>query len=273
MTGTVAASTTHLVLIPSYDSGGQVLRTVRAARARWAPVWVVVDGSTDGTGAMLLREAAADPGLRVLVLPENRGKGGALLHGLEAARAAGFTHALTMDADGQHPAERIPDFMAASRARPEAMVLGLPVFGAEAPALRVRGRRVSNWWANLETLWAGIGDSLCGFRVYPVAPLLAVMRRSRWMRRFDFDPEAAVRLSWRGVPVVNLPAPVRYLGAEEGGVSHFRYGRDNLLLTGMHTRLVLGMRPRLPLLLGRRRRQRRQGGAPAPGGRAAATPP
>lgn len=269
---TVAASTTHLVLIPSYNSGGQVLRTVRAARARWEPVWVVVDGSTDGTGAALLEEAASDPSLRVLVLPENRGKGAALLHGLEAAQAAGFTHALTMDADGQHPAERIPDFMAASRARPEAMVLGLPVFGPEAPALRVRGRRVSNWWANLETLRAGIGDSLFGFRVYPIAPLVEVMRRSRWMRRFDFDPEAAVRLSWRDVPAVNLPAPVRYLSVEEGGISHFRYGRDNLLLTGMHTRLVLGMLPRLPLLLWRRLRPPRRQGAPAPG-RAAATRP
>jgi hypothetical protein len=98
-----------------------------------------------------------------------------VLHGLREAAAAGFTHALTMDADGQHPAERIPAFMAASRADPGAMVLGLPVFGPEAPALRVRGRRVSNWWAGLETGWAGIGDSLCGFRVYPIAPLLAAM--------------------------------------------------------------------------------------------------
>jgi glycosyltransferase involved in cell wall biosynthesis len=259
----LTASATHLVLIPSYNSGEQVLRTVHAARAQWEPVWVVVDGSTDGTGAALLREAAADPGLRVLVLPENRGKGAAVLHGLQAAAALGFTHALTMDADGQHPAGSIPAFMAASQAQPEAMVLGVPVFCAEAPALRVRGRRVSNWWANLETLRAGIGDSLFGFRVYPIAPLLAVMRRTRWMRRFDFDPEAAVRLCWRGVPVVNLPAPVRYLSAAEGGVSHFRYLRDNMLLTGMHTRLVLGMLPRLPALLWRRRRRPAAGPAAA----------
>jgi len=119
---------------------------------------------------------------------------------------------------------------------------------AQVKTLRVQGRRISNWWADLETLWAGIGDSLFGFRVYPVAPLLAVMRGQQWMRRFDFDPEAAVRLCWRGVPPLNLSAPVRYLRPEEGGVSHFRYWRDNALLTWMHLRLVLGFLARLPLL-------------------------
>lgn len=246
----------HLVLIPSFDSGPRLMETVREARAAWPHVWVVVDGSTDGSEAPVRAAAAADPGLRLLVLPRNSGKGAAVLHGLREAADAGFTHALTMDADGQHPAERIADFMAASRARPEAMILGVPVFGAEAPALRVRGRRVSNWWARLETPGADLGDSLFGFRVYPIAPLLRVMERHRWMRRFDFDPEAAVRLAWAGVPAVNLPAPVRYLSREEGGVSHFRYGRDNALLTFMHARLVLGALPRWPRLLLRRRRGR-----------------
>jgi glycosyltransferase involved in cell wall biosynthesis len=247
---------THLVLIPSFNSGARLIETVRAARAAWPHVWVVVDGSTDESEAPVRAAAAADPGLRVLALPRNSGKGAAVLHGLRAAADAGFTHALTMDADGQHPAERIPAFMEASRARPEAMILGVPVFGAEAPALRVRGRRVSNWWARLETPGAGIGDSLFGFRVYPIAPLLRVMERRRSMRRFDFDPEAAVRLAWAGVPAVNLPAPVRYLSRDEGGVSHFRYGRDNALLAFMHARLVLGALPRWPRRLLARRRER-----------------
>jgi hypothetical protein len=137
-------------------------------------------------------------------------------------------------------------------AAPQAMVLGEPVFDASAPSIRVKGRKVSNWWTNLETLWAGIHDSLFGFRVYPIAPLLSVMQRSLWMRRFDFDVEAVVRLSWRGVPAVNLRAPVRYFTRAEGGVSHFNYWRDNVLLTSMHTRLFFGFILRLPLLLGRR---------------------
>lgn len=253
-----AASRTHLVVIPSYNPGPQVYDTVREARARWAPVWVVVDGSTDGTREGLERMARADPDLRVLALARNRGKGAAVLQALEQAAAQGFTHALVMDSDGQHPAASIPEFMAASARAPRAMVLGVPRFDASAPLLRVRGRRISNWWANLETLWAGIGDSLFGFRVYPVAALLAVMRAQRWMRRFDFDPEAAVRLAWRGVPAVNLPAPVRYLRPEEGGVSHFHYWRDNALLTWMHVRLMLGFLARAPLLAARALRASRR---------------
>jgi hypothetical protein len=139
--------------------------------------------------------------------------------------------------------------MTESMRHPGGMVLGKPVFDAKAPALRVKGREISNWWANLETLWAGIGDSLFGFRVYPVEPLRAVMRGQRWMRRFDFDPEAVVRLCWRGVKPVNLPAPVQYFSIEEGGVSHFRYLRDNTLLTWMHLRLLAGFILRLPMLV------------------------
>ena len=149
----------------------------------------------------------------------------------------------------EHPANLIEAFMQCSQATPAAMVLGVPVFDASAPSLRVKGRKVSNWWANLETLWAGIGDSLYGFRVYPIAPLRAVMRRQLWMRRFDFDPEAVVRLCWRGVKPINLAAPVRYFSVAEGGVSHFRYLRDNVLLTWMHSRLFFGFLLRLPLLL------------------------
>jgi hypothetical protein len=180
-----------------------------------------------------------------------------VLHGLEQAAVAGYTHVLTMDSDGQHAPASIPAFMDASAKQPAAMILGVPVFDASAPALRVKGRRVSNWWANLETLWKGIGDSLFGMRVYPVAPLLAVMRANRWMQRFDFDPEAVVRLAWRGVTPVNVPAPVRYYAAAEGGVSHFNYLRDNLLLTWMHTRLFGGFVLRLPMLLARRLKLRK----------------
>jgi glycosyltransferase involved in cell wall biosynthesis len=244
---------TALVLIPSYDSGAKLIETVREARAAWPVVWVVVDGSTDGSDAPVREAAAGDPGLRVLALPRNSGKGAAVLHGLRAAMAEGFTHALTMDADGQHPAGMIPAFMEAARAAPDAMILGVPAFGEDAPLLRVRGRKISNWWADLETLGLGIGDSLFGFRVYPIGPLVRIMGRNAWMRRFDFDPEAAVRLCWAGVRPVNLSAPVRYLRPEEGGVSHFRYGRDNALLTFMHIRLMLGLLWRLPWLLRRRR--------------------
>jgi hypothetical protein len=195
---------------------------------------------------------AQDPCVRVLIQPHNHGKGAAILAGLRAAEANGFSHALTMDADGQHDATAIRAFMAASQQDASAVILGVPVFDASAPRLRVVGRRVSNWWANLETLWLGIDDSLCGFRVYPITELHAVMEKSRWMRRFDFDVEAAVRLTWRGLRLVNRPVAVRYFRPEEGGVSHFNYVRDNLLLAWMHTRLLTGFLLRLPRLIARR---------------------
>ena len=242
---------TALVVIPSYNSGRALHATVVAARAAWCPVWVVIDGSTDGSDAGL----DGLDGVRVLRRATNGGKGAAVLDGLRMAAAAGFTHSLVMDADGQHPASSIRQFMAASRARPDAMVLGVPQFGPDAPLLRVRGRRISNWWARLETAGAGLGDSLFGFRVYPIGPLLRIMERSRAMRRFDFDPEAAVRLSWAGVPAVNIPAPVVYPRPEDGGVSHFHYGWDNLLLVRMHARLVTGALLRAPLLAWRRWRR------------------
>lgn len=248
----MTSSTSHIVLIPSYNPGHKVYETVRAARQYWNPVWVVIDGSTDGSEVTLNAMAAEDTGLRVIHLPHNKGKGGAVLHGLDQAAAEGFTHALTMDSDGQHPPDLIPAFMAESIKQPKAMILGMPIFDASAPNIRVQGRKLSNWWANVETLWAGIGDSLFGFRIYPIDPLRKVMRYQPWMRHFDFDPEAAIRLSWRGVKVVNLPAPVRYFTTDEGGVSHFRYLRDNILLTWMYTRLFIGFVLRLPMLLARR---------------------
>jgi glycosyltransferase involved in cell wall biosynthesis len=245
-------STTHLVLIPSYNPGPKGIETVRAAREQWAPVWVVVDGSTDGTAESLSARAAADPQLRVIVRANNGGKGAAIFDGLTEAQRLGFTHVLTMDSDGQHPAQCIVPFMQASIANPQAMVLGVPVFDADAPAERVRGRRVANWATNVETLWGGIEDTLFGFRVYPVQPLLAVMNQTRWMRRFDFDAEAVLRLFWRGVRPMNLPAPVKYFRPSEGGVSHFNYWRDNVLLTSMYFRLFVSFLIQLPRLIGRR---------------------
>ncbi len=239
-------SRTHLVLIPSYNPGPKVYDTVMEALRSWLPVWVVVDGSRDGTAEGLLGMMKEHPGLSVIVLPDNRGKGAAVLAGLGAARKQGYTHLLCLDSDGQHPAHLIPEFMQASEAQPEAMVLGVPLFDSRAPRARVYWRRLSNLCVDLETMGRHIGDSLFGFRVYPVEPLYQVMTRHRAMRRFDFDPEAAVRLVWQGVPTINIPAPVRYFTKSEGGVSHFRYARDNVLLTKMHLRLLAGLLWRLP---------------------------
>ncbi len=236
----------HLVLIPAYNPGRLLEGTVREVLPNWRHVWVVVDGSTDGSHDGLPAIAAKEAGLRVIIRPRNGGKGAAVLTGAEAAMAAGFTHALVMDADGQHPAGRIGDFMDASARTPEALVCGRPVFGPEAPRVRIFGRKLSVGLVRLETSGRGAADPLFGFRVYPLGPLVRVLQGTRGARRYDFDPEAAVRLAWAGTPAVNIEAACLYVGRERGGVSHFHYLRDNLRMIGMHARLIWA------LALGRR---------------------
>jgi len=231
-------SASHLVLIPSYNPGPRLLATVAAVLEQWSPVWIVDDGSTDESTAAAQALAARDPRVRLIVRPRNGGKGAAVATGVAEALAAGFTHVLTLDADGQHPVDHIRPFMAASVARPAALVLGRPVFGPEVPLERLHGRKLSVGLARLEILGAGIDDPLFGFRVYPAAPLQRALASTRRARGFDFDPEVAVRMFWAGVPTVNLPAPCRYFSKGEGGVSHFNYLRDNLKLIWLHTRLL-----------------------------------
>lgn len=249
-------SRTHLVLIPTYNTGDLVLETVKNALEQWAPVWVVVDGSNDGSAEKLEYLAKSVPHLRVLRLAKNQGKGAAVFYGAREAAGEAFTHMLTLDADGQHPVTMIPEFMAASQKQPGRMILGRPVFPSNAPIARVYGRRLANFWVNVFTLWEGVGDCLFGMRVYPLVPFVKVMRRTNWGRRFDFDPDVTMRLCWEGVRTRNLDTPVRYLTAEEGGVSHFHYLRDNVLLTFMYYRLFPQYLWRLPSLIIQKRRHR-----------------
>ncbi len=247
-------SATHLVLLPTYNTGPRLREVVAEVLEHWRPVLVVVDGSTDGSEQPLRELAARAPDLHLLVLPKNSGKGAAVLAGAQWGSEHGFTHALVMDADGQHPAASIAEFMAASSRRPDALVCGRPVFPANIPAERLHGRKLSVGMVHLELLGRGVDDPLFGFRIYPLAPLLAEVGTRRGGRRYDFDTEAAVRLVWAGVPPLNLAAPVRYFSREEGGVSHFHYLRDNATLVWMHTRLVIELLfRRWPALLRHRR--------------------
>jgi len=241
------------ILIPSYNTGPLLKKTVKAALGEWRDIFVVIDGSTDGSDHDLEKlPTTPEQNLRIIRLPQNKGKGFAVLQGINSAMKEGFTHALTMDADGQHPASHIPKFIALANAHPEAMILGQPVFDDSAPSIRLKGRKISNWWANFDTLWWGIGDSLFGMRLYPIQPLRRAFRSTFGARRFDFDPEVAVRICWQGTAVINLKTPVRYLTAEEGGISQFKYLRDNVLLTWMYFRLLIGVTLRSPLLIFRK---------------------
>lgn len=243
-----------VVVLPSYNSGPKLLETVTAAAGVWEPVWVVIDGSTDGSERGVQDLARSGRGIEVLQRASNGGKGAAVLDALRRARAAGISRALVMDADGQHPAAAIAEFFRLARENPDALILGRPVFGKDAPALRVHGRIFGNFFTRLNTGWADVADSLFGFRVYPVAETVAILDGIRSARRYDFDTEIVVRLCWAGFRPINVPVPVQYFSSAEGGSSYFRYVRDNALLIRTHARLFFGMLARLPKILSRRRK-------------------
>ena len=249
-------SPNHVVLIPSYNTGARLFDTIDAVRRCGLPVIVVIDGSTDGTGETLVRLAAGDPGLVACVLDRNAGKGAAIRHGLQVASAQGFTHAVTMDADGQHSTAHVGTLLDLSLAHPDCMILGYPLFDDSAPKIRIFGHKIANFCTGWVTPRGAIGDSLFGFRVYPINPLLEAFAGTSGMRRFDFDSEAAIRLHWQGVRPINVTTPVRYFRHDEGGVSHFKYLRDNLLLTAMYWRLAAALVARTAAGLRRSQRPR-----------------
>jgi len=244
------------IILPTYNSGGMARKTAEQIVQTGVPLFIVIDGSTDESVSDLRDFARGSQQTRLLELEHNSGKGAAFLAGAEAAAREGFTHGLIMDADGQHPADRILPFLKLSEKYPDAMILGVPVFGPEAPAERVTGRRIGNGFAELSTLGGGIRDSLFGFRLLPLAPAIRIMNSIETGRRFDFDTELAVRLYWEGIQPINVPTPVYYPPRESGGVTHFRYVRDNLLLVGTHTRLFFGMLARIPELCRLRKNNR-----------------
>lgn len=245
-----------VVILPSFNSGPKLLETLAAARRVWQPVWVVIDGSTDGSDGLIADFSETAGGVEVIQRATNGGKGEAVLAALRRAQAAKITRALVMDADGQHPAKAIESFFDLARGNPDAVILGYPIFGDDAPALRVHGRRFGNFFTRLNTAGANVVDSLFGFRVYPVSETVAVMDKIRTARRYDFDTEMVIRLVWAGFRPLNRPVPVRYFSAAEGGSSYFRYFRDNALLVRTHLRLFFGMLARLPRLLAQNRRER-----------------
>ena len=219
-------------VIPTYDNPTTLRAVVEAVRVH-LPVIVVDDGS--GSEGRALVDALGREGLaHVHHRARNGGKGAAVTTGFELARELGYTHALQVDADGQHELRDLPGFLAASRERPDALILGAPIYDASAPKGRLIGRQITRFWTNIETFGRVIDDPMCGFRVYPVAPACSIAPRCG--PRMDFDIEVAVRLVWAGLPVVNLPTRVRY---PEGGVSHFHMVRDNARISWMHSKLVV----------------------------------
>jgi glycosyltransferase involved in cell wall biosynthesis len=222
-------------IIPTYNNPRTIGEVVERVRAHVADIVVVDDGSTEANRAVV--QALADAGAcQVVMRPENGGKGAAVKTGLAWAHDHGFSYALQIDADLQHDARDIPALIAAIDPARDTLVLAQPTFDASAPASRRRARKISVFWAAVETLSRRVGDPLCGYRVYPVEAALRVHARGGAM---DFDPEIAVRLVWAGVRVAHVPTAVIYLAAEDGGVSHYRGFTDTVLISLAHSRLCI----------------------------------
>lgn len=236
-------------VIPVYEHGIAVGRVVSAVRANGLDCLLIDDGSGEACARTLDALAAADPAVQVLRLPENRGKGAAVQAGLLAAGSGGYRHALQIDADGQHAILDIPRFLAECRNYPAAVICGRPVFGEDAPRSRLFWRHLTRFWVWVNTVSLEIPDAMCGFRIYPLDPVIVLLRRHRLSQRMDFDIEILVRLHWGGLPMRWLDTLISY---PSGGASHFRLWLDNVLIARVHTLLFFGMLVRLPRLLARR---------------------
>lgn len=238
------------IVIPHYNHPRSLATTVQRLRALDVPVWITDDGSEQSARAEAHAVVnAASPQVRLVQHEHNLGKGAAVISACVAAHEAGYTHALQVDADGQHDLQDAGRFLSLAHDNPRALVLGVPRFDASVPRSRLYGRYVTHAWVWIHTLSLAIRDSMCGFRVYPLAPMLDVVRQEPLGMRMEFDTEVIVRMFWRGTPVVNVPTNVSY---PSDGVSHFHLWRDNVRISRMHARLFFGMLWRAPRLLWRR---------------------
>ncbi|MBA7941669.1 glycosyltransferase family 2 protein [Citrobacter sp. RHBSTW-00271] len=237
------------VLIPCYNHGAMMSGVLDRLQPFNLPCIVVDDGSDKATQDQLARLAAEYSNLTLIRLPVNAGKGAAVISGIQAAADAGFSHAVQVDADGQHAIEDIPRLLALAKEHPAALISGQPIYDDSVPRSRLYGRWVTHIWVWIETLSMQLKDSMCGFRVYPVTPTLQLAQRVTLGKRMDFDTEVMVRLYWQGNPSYFIPTRVIY---PQDGLSHFDALKDNLRISLMHTRLFFGMLPRIPALLFRR---------------------
>lgn len=236
------------LLIPIYNHGATVGAVIEGLAPLKLPCLVIDDGSDAATRRALDEIETARPWVQVERHARNGGRGAALQTGYRLAARRGFSHVVQLDADGQHDPRDVPALLEVIRRRPEALVLGEPLFDASAPWARRYGRWISRFWVWVETCSQEIRDPLCGLRALPLAATLRVLARDRCGTGMDFDPEIIVRLVWMGVPVVNVPVRIRYF---PDGVSHFHMFWDNLRFTWLHTRLFFGMLLRSPGLLTR----------------------
>lgn len=239
------------MLIPIYDHKEQIRGVLDSLETHGLDCIVIDDGSGIET-RMVLDAAEKDyRWLEVYHRDFNGGRGAALTTGYRLAAKRGFSHAIQLDADGQHDTRDVPRFLEAIATDPDALVLGSPIFDETAPKSRLYGRQLSRFMVWLTTLSLDVSDPLCGFRGIPLEPTLDLLERTRLGQHMEFDPQLVIQLCWRGLRVLNLPTKVVY---DSEGLSHFDFVRDNLRLIGVYSGALGGMLLRLPHLLTRRAR-------------------
>ncbi|WFP50258.1 glycosyltransferase family 2 protein [Methylomonas sp. EFPC3] len=237
------------LVIPVYNHERAIVPLLARLKRFGLPCILVDDGSSPACRQVLIECAARHRSwITLLQRPSNGGKGAAVVDGFQRAIAQGFSHALQIDADGQHDVDDIPKFLELGCQHPEKMILGTPQYQSDAPKSRVHGRKITNFWIAVNTLSTAIGDGMCGFRLYPLAAVGQLLAGSRLAPGMAFDIDIVVRLYWQGLEAVNLATAVRY---PLDGVSHFDLWRDNLKISAAHARLFCGMLLRLPRLLAR----------------------
>jgi len=243
----------YCIVIPNYNHV-LVIDTLLASLASYnLPVIMVNDGSDKDNAAFMQTLADKYRYLTLVNHQSNQGKGAAVHTGLKYAKSMGFTHAIQVDADGQHDIRDINKLVELSQAEPQVLISGCPIYNESVPKHRYYARYLTHVWVWIETLSFDIKDTMCGFRVYPLTETLNVLAKNENMAKYmSFDTEIIVRLYWDGVNTTFLPTKVNY---PENGVSHFRLWEDNVAISWMHTRLVFGMLKRLPQLLLRKFRK------------------
>jgi glycosyltransferase involved in cell wall biosynthesis len=235
-------------VIPVYNHERTIAAVLAGVQKSGLHVFLIDDGCNAQCSAEL-RRLSHLPRVTLLRHERNSGKGAAVCTGMRAAYQAGFTHALQVDADGQHALGDVPAFLDAAQQHSDRVICGRPVFDASMPSSRYYGRYLTHALVWLETLSFDIRDSMCGFRLYPLAPVHELLRSRNVGPRMDFDTDIIVRLYWRGVRMQWLDTKVVY---PVDGVSHFRMVLDNVRMISLHVRLVLGMLVRAPLLVRRK---------------------
>ncbi|MGR5266352.1 glycosyltransferase family 2 protein [Vibrio astriarenae] len=236
------------VLIPCYNHGQALMAVIESLQSIQLPILIVNDGSNAETTHIINRLVTNYPGVTKLHLEQNSGKGGAVMAGLKHLYQHGYTHAMQVDADGQHDLSAIPRLVDAAKRSPHKLISGQPVYGESVPKARLYGRYATHISVWIETLSLQIKDSMIGFRVYPLSSCCDLLARKQLGTRMDFDIEVLVRLYWQGVDVEYIPVEVHY---PENGLSHFSGLKDNARISWLHTRLITAMLPRIPSLLKR----------------------